>query len=100
MRLYPDLYIENVLEIDENIVKEKGIKALLLDIDNTLVYYNKNILSGVEKWSKKMKDMGIKLCILSNSNNKEKVEKVAKMLEIPYIYFANKPFKSGFKKAR
>lgn len=100
MRLYPDLYIENVLEIDENIIKEKGIKALLLDIDNTLVYYNKNILSGVEKWSKKMKDMGIKLCILSNSNNKEKVEKVAKMLEIPYIYFANKPLKSGFKKAR
>ena len=37
---------------------------------------------------------------VSNSNKKEKVENVAKKLDIPYIYFAKKPFKSGFKKAK
>lgn len=41
---------------------------------------------------------GIKLCILSNTNNKSKVENVARYLEIPYIYFAMKPLKFGFKK--
>ena len=38
----------------------------------------------------------MKLYILSNSNKKEKVEKVAKTLEIPYKNFAMKPFKKGF----
>jgi HAD superfamily phosphatase (TIGR01668 family) len=34
---------------------------------------------------------------LSNTNNKEKVEKVAKALQIPYKHFAMKPLKRGFK---
>ena len=36
--------------------------------------------------------------ILSNTNKKEKVEMVAKNLEIPYKLFARKPSKSGFMK--
>ena len=36
--------------------------------------------------------------ILSNTNKKQKVEDVAKKLEIPYEYLAKKPFKNGFKK--
>ena len=99
MILYPKLYIENVLKIDENIIKQYKIKALLLDIDNTLIHYDKTILDGVEKWAEKMKENGIKLCILSNSNNNEKIESVASKICIPYIGFANKPLKKGFKKA-
>ena len=44
-----------------------------------------------------MKGQGIKLYILSNTNNKEKVETVAKMLQIPYKHLAMKPLKRGFK---
>ena len=36
---------------------------------------------------------------MSNTNKIEKVKKVAKELDIPYINFAKKPFKNGFKKA-
>ena len=36
----------------------------------------------------------------SNSNKKKKVQMVANELEIPYIYFASKPFKRGFLKAQ
>ena len=45
------------------------------------------------------KKIGIKFCIVSNSNNLEKVKNVAKILDIPFIYFAKKPLKFGFKKA-
>ena len=48
-------------------------------------------------WAKEMRGQGIKLYILSNTNNKEKVEKVAQTLEIPYKHFAMKPLKRGFK---
>ena len=48
----------------------------------------------------KLKQEGIKCIILSNSNKKDKVEEVAKKLDIEYIMFAKKPFKKGFKEAQ
>lgn len=47
-----------------------------------------------------LKNNDIKFCIVSNSNNHRKVKSVANKLEIPYLYFAKKPFKSGFLKAK
>ena len=44
-----------------------------------------------------MKGQGIKLYILSNTNNEEKVKTVAKKLDIQYKHFAMKPLKRGFK---
>ena len=64
-----------------------------------MVYYDRTIIKGAVDWAHNMKNIGVKLCILSNSNQKDKVEKVAKTLEIPYIYFASKPLKKGYKKA-
>ncbi len=100
MILFPKLYLNNIKEISMQILQEKKLKALILDVDNTLIDYNKNLLEGTKQWATNLKENGIKLCIVSNSNNKTKVAKVAKVLEIPYIYFAKKPFKSGFKKAQ
>ena len=37
---------------------------------------------------------------MSNTNKKDKVEKVSKELDIPYINFAKKPFKKGFIQAQ
>ena len=100
MILYPKLYLNNVKEITINILNKYHLKGLALDVDNTLIDYDKNLLEGAEKWAENLKQQGIKLCILSNSNHKNKVENVAKKLNIPYIYFAKKPLKKGFKKAK
>ena len=96
-KLYPNLYYTKVEEITiETLIKNK-IKLLILDVDNTLIDYYKNLSEEVKKWAKEMRGQGIKLYILSNTNNKEKVEKVAQTLEIPYKHFAMKPLKRGFK---
>lgn len=100
MLLYPKLYIENVIKLDLECLNKNKIKGLILDVDNTLIDYDKKMLDGLENWCEKLKQKNIKLCILSNSNKKEKVKKVAKDLDIPFIYFAKKPLKSGFKKAK
>ena len=73
---------------------------MILDVDNTLIDYYKNISIQVKQWIKNLKEDGIKLYILSNTNHKEKVEKVAKTLDIPYEMFAKKPFKAGFLKVQ
>lgn len=100
MKLYPDFYLNNILDITIPFLKENNIQGLILDVDNTLIDFDKRLLEGAENWVQMLKEEGIRLCILSNSNQKEKVEKVATKLQIPYFYFAKKPLKSGFKKAK
>lgn len=99
MIFYPDEYLENVKKISIELLEKNNIKALILDVDNTLIDFYKNMPEGTTKWCNDLKQKGIKFCILSNSNNIEKVEKVAKELDIKYFYLAAKPFKRGFKKA-
>ncbi len=99
MILYPSIYLNNVKEITIELLKENNIKGLLLDVDNTLIDFNKKILEGVKEWCEDLKKQGIKLCILSNTNKIEKVKRVAKELDLQYINFAKKPSKSGFKRA-
>ncbi len=96
-KLYPDIYLKKVEDITiETLIKNK-IKLLILDVDNTLIDYYKKLSEDIIKWAKEMKGQGIKLYILSNTNNEEKVEKVAQTLQIPYKHFAMKPLKRGFK---
>ena len=97
-KMYPKAYFNNIKDITIEFLQTHNIKGLLIDVDNTLIDYNKNILDGVKEWIDKMRDEGIKLCILSNTNNKLKVQNVSRYLDIPYIFFAMKPLKTGFKK--
>lgn len=98
MILYPNIYLANVKEITLELLNKNNIKGLLLDVDNTLIDFDLKILEGAKEWINNLKENNIKLCILSNTNKIEKVKMVAKELEIPYINFAKKPFKKGFKK--
>ena len=99
MKLYPNAYLKNIKEITIDFLNKNNIKALILDVDNTLIDFDKNMLEGTEKWCEELKKEGIKFFIVSNSNKKEKVKMVADKLEIPYVFFATKPLKRGFNKA-
>ena len=100
MKLYPDLYLNNIKEISLEVLKKNNIKGLILDVDNTLIDYDKNLLEGAKEWCDNLKQNNIKICILSNTNKVQKVEKVANILNLEYIYFAHKPSKKGFFKAQ
>ena len=98
MNIYPKIYMNKVQDITIQFLIENKIKALILDVDNTLIDYYKNLSDDVIEWAHSLKGQGIKMYILSNTNKKEKVEKVANSLEIPYKLFARKPSKGGFMK--
>ena len=100
MILYPKAYFNSVKEIKIDFLRKNKIKALILDVDNTLIDYDKNLDEEIVNWAKKLKEKGIKIYILSNSNKKEKVKDVAEKLEVEYDYFAKKPLKMGFKKVQ
>ena len=100
MNLYPNILLDSVKDITIEMLQKNKIKALMLDVDNTLVDYTKVLKKDVIKWAKEIKGQGIKLYILSNTNDEKKVQSIAKELEIPYRKFAKKPLKSGFKKVQ
>ena len=100
MNLYPDKYVNNVKEITIELLRENNIKGLILDVDNTLIDYDKKMLDGAQDWCNNLKKQGIKMCILSNTNKLKKVKNTAEVLELEYLYFARKPNRRGFAKAR
>ena len=100
MKIYPKQYYKKVTDITLNFLKENNIQGLILDVDNTLLDFDLKIIDGLESWHKELRNNNIKAVILSNSNKTEKVKMVADLMEIPYIKFATKPLKRGFKKAQ
>lgn len=100
MLIYPDYYCDKVTDITLDLLEKNQIKGILLDVDNTLIDFDRNFVEGAKEWVDKIKQNGIKCMILSNSNKVDKVKTVAMELNLPYIYFATKPLKRGFKKAK
>ena len=100
MLIYPDFYCNNVRDVKLEFLQEHNIKGIILDVDNTLIDYYRKFEDGTIEWVNNLKKAGIKFCIVSNTNKLDKVIYVAETLEIPYFYFAKKPFKTGFIKAK
>ena len=66
MDIYPDLYLDSVKNINPELLRKNNIKGLIIDVDNTLIDYDRNLIEGAESWSKNLKDEGIRCIILSN----------------------------------
>ena len=75
MLIYPDEYFNKIEEITIEYLQKNKIKALILDMDNTLINYKEEMPENILKWAKDLQGQGVKLIIASNSNKKKKVEK-------------------------
>lgn len=97
--LYPDLGVESVLQIHPAMLAEKGIRGLIIDIDNTIVEWGKDILKPeVLDWFQSVRAEGIQICIVSN-NSWKRVENLAGILGVPAFCQARKPSRKAFRKA-
>lgn len=95
----PTYVFDKVGEITPEFLHKKNIKALLLDLDNTLTTHNNPIVpeSSLE-WINKMKSAGIKLMIVSN-NHPPRVEPFARQLDIDFESEGKKPLTFGYTRA-
>lgn len=97
--LYPDLYVDSLLDIPLNELQSKNIKAFILDLDNTITEWNSNhIREEIGTWFQNILSQGFRACILSN-NGQERVVRVAESLGIPFISRAQKPRRGAFHRA-
>ncbi len=97
--LKPDFRFKKITDISLEDLKKLNVKAVFLDVDNTLCSYKSKVpLDGAIEWTKKVKAAGYKTIIVSN-NFEKRVSAVAKIYDMDYISFALKPFPRGFSKA-
>ncbi len=95
----PDLYFDTVFEVTPEMLTEKGIKALILDIDNTLVPYEiPEPTEEIRAWLESMWNVGIKTAFVSN-NHAPRVELFNLTLGCPAFPDSGKPLKKCCAKA-
>jgi HAD superfamily phosphatase (TIGR01668 family) len=93
------LYANSIYHIDLTELKARGIKAVIVDLDNTLVESNRpDATPKLVSWLNEVRKLGFKVMIVSN-NNKTRVSQFANPLNVPYIHAARKPLSLSFLKA-
>lgn len=95
---YPYNYADSVFAIDYEKLYNKGFRAVIFDIDNTLVFQDADSNKETENLFEYIHSLGLKTFILSN-NSEERVKRFALNVNSLYLSKAFKPFKSGYRKA-
>ncbi len=97
--LYPTAIFNRAFDITPLYLINNNIKALILDVDNTLTGHGSQKLPlEIEKWLSEMNSAGIKMVIVSN-NFKKRVEPFAKSINLKFCAFSCKPSPLGLAKA-
>lgn len=98
MILKPDFNLKNIYEIDLEALKEMGIKAVLFDLDSTImVSKSGEYLEKTEEWLKKV-DEDFFIAVISNNKKCDYLEKVRSNSNFQIIGNANKPSTKAIKK--
>ena len=92
---YPKEEISSVYDINYKELYNKGIRALIYDIDNTLVKHGAKANEHIVELFYIIHNMGFKTILLSN-NTKERVESFANEVGSDYIAKAGKPGRKAY----
>ena len=94
----PDIYSKSIFDINYKKLKEKGIKCILLDLDNTIAPVNiERPDNKTKKFLYELREKGFRLIIMSNSP-KKRVEPFKNELELDSAAFSMKPRKAKYMK--
>ena len=91
----PTWMVEAIYQITPAQLKNLGIKAVLTDLDNTLIAWNNP--DGTEElltWILEMKNAGIPVVVVSNNNSK-RVARAIEKFDLLYVARAMKPLARG-----
>ena len=100
MLITPEYVFKDVTHITPAFLAEKGIRALVLDVDNTIADDRSQVIPPeVAQWLADMRSAGISLTILSNGS-KKRVQPFAEALGLRWVSRSAKPLPYGMWVAR
>lgn len=96
----PTAAVRNVTDISLKLIRELGIDAILLDVDNTLAPPTSHIpYEGVHEWIAMLKENHIAVVICSN-NYQKRVKPFSDSVGLDCVAMSLKPFPFGFNRAK
>jgi len=98
--LRPDMMAGAIWEIDLERLRERGIEGLIVDLDNTIVDWNRrSIRDEVRGWLERARRMGLRVCIASNARSKARVSGIADEVGALWLAPVGKPSRRGLRRA-
>lgn len=98
--LIPDYSFQSICHVTPEFLRTRGIRLLLLDLDNTIAPYGTVVPSEqIAAWAENIKNSGVTLFIITNNRGSERVEKLAEAFGVRYIMKAGKPLITGIIRA-
>ena len=94
----PDRRESSVYAMDFKRERERGVRGIIFDIDNTLVAQNAPVDERVKELFAELKSDGIATCLISN-NAEARVREFAEELGSHYVPNAAKPSRKAYRKA-
>ncbi|WP_338216412.1 YqeG family HAD IIIA-type phosphatase [Lacticaseibacillus salsurivasis] len=95
----PTWAIKAIYNLTPAQLKREGIRAVLTDLDNTLIAWNNpDGTPQLRQWLSEMKNAGITVMVVSN-NNADRIARALAKLELPFVSRALKPLPTGINRA-
>lgn len=95
---FPYECADSVFEVDYEKLYAAGMRAVLFDIDNTLVHHGADATPEIEALFPRIHAAGLKTLLLSN-NDAPRCERFIRNIDTPYLCDADKPSPKGYRKA-
>lgn len=95
---FPGEYLDSTYEIDFDKLYTQGYRAVIFDVDNTLVPHGAPADERAIALFSHLKELGYSCMLLSN-NKEPRVKMFNDAVGVNYIYKANKPMPGNYRKA-
>ncbi len=95
---YPGEYLDSTYEIPFEALYDEGYRAVIFDIDNTLVPHGAPADARARALFLRLRELGYRCTLLSN-NKEPRVKMFAEAVDAGYIHRAGKPGPAGYRKA-
>ena len=96
----PTLRAARVTDVTPELLAERGITGLILDMDNTLVpWHGREVPAEVEGWVRGLQAAGMRLCIVSNTHRPRRLQELSALLGVQSVPSGGKPRRRGFLRA-
>jgi HAD superfamily phosphatase (TIGR01668 family) len=97
--LRPCAWVRSVHDVDPLSLRGRGIRGLVLDLDNTLVRWNApSPDAALLAWLDRVRGAGLSPCVVSNGRL-PRVDAFCRRTELPGIAQARKPGRAAFRRA-
>lgn len=98
MLLKPDLIVDGVADVTPELLRSRGLRGVMVDLDDTLVPSGGDLMApACRAWLSSLREAGVRVLVLSNGE-RGRVAQWCRELELEGLHLVGKPFGFAFRR--